>query len=153
MVEELTSEITRQAQMIKSNFAEQKGKLPWPVTGRITGNFGRIVHPEYKTIIQNNGIDIEAPNGTPIKSVAAGIVEFVGRMRGYGKLMIINHHGGFLTIYAHLNENFFEKGARVNQGTVIGSVGESGSLEGSKLHFEIRSENNALNPNDWLRKR
>jgi septal ring factor EnvC (AmiA/AmiB activator) len=152
MVKELSAEALKQPKTQKSDFANKKGKLIWPVNGKITSNFGKIVHPEYKTIIVNNGIDIEAPIGTPVKSVYSGVVEFVGRMRGYGKLVIINHYGNFLTIYAHLNNNIYEKGAKVNEGTVIGSVGESGSLEGSKLHFEIRRDNNALDPNDWLKK-
>lgn len=137
----------------KSNFAQKKGKLPWAVNGKVIANFGKIIHPEYKTTIINNGISIEAITGTPVKSVAAGVVEFVGRMRGYGKFMIVNHFDGYLTIYAHLNENFFEKGATVREGQIIASVGESGSLDGSKLHFEIRHENTALNPFDWLKKR
>jgi len=137
----------------KSDFAQRKGKLPWAVNGKVIANFGKIIHPEYKTTIVNNGISIEAPNGTPVKSVAAGVVEFVGRMRGYGKFMIINHFDDYLTIYAHLDENFFEKGASVREGQIIASVGESGSLDGSKLHFEIRHGNTALNPFDWLKKR
>ena len=153
MIEDLIEEMSKPKIDEKSNFAEKRGNLPWAVQGRIVANFGRITHPEYKTTIMNNGISIEAPNGTPVKSVAAGVVEFVGRMRGYGKLMIINHFGGYLTIYAHLDENFVERGARVREGQAIGSVGESGSLDGNKLHFEIRHENNALNPLDWLRKR
>jgi septal ring factor EnvC (AmiA/AmiB activator) len=152
MIEELIAEMSKPKVDEKSNFAEKKGKLPWAVNGKIIADFGKITHPEYKTTIVNNGISIEAAGGTPVKSVAAGIVEFVGRMRGYGKLMIINHFGGFLTIYAHLDENFFEKGARIKEGQAIGSVGESGSLDGNKLHFEIRHENNALNPLDWLKK-
>jgi len=153
VIEDLIVEMSKPTIEEMSNFAEKKGKLPWAVQGKIIANFGRIVHPEYKTAIMNNGISIEAPNGTPVKAVAAGVVEFVGRMRGYGKLMIINHFGGYLTIYAHLNENFLEKGARVRAEQVIGSVGESGSLDGNKLHFEIRHENNALNPMEWLVKR
>ena len=151
MIGKLSGESTAKTKEQKSDFADKKGKLIWPVKGKIVGNFGKIVHPEYKTIIMNNGIDIEAPIGAPVKSVSSGIVEFVGRMRGYGKLVIINHFGGFLTVYAHLNDSFFLKGANVSEGTVIGSVGESGSLEGSKLHFEVRKENNALDPNDWLK--
>jgi len=151
MIGKLSGESTAKTKEQKSDFADKKGKLIWPVKGKIVGNYGKIVHPEYKTIIMNNGIDVEAPIGTPVKSVAAGVVEFVGRMRGYGKLMIVNHFGGFLTVYAHLNDNFFQKGANVSEGTVIGSVGESGSLEGSKLHFEVRKENNALDPNEWLK--
>jgi septal ring factor EnvC (AmiA/AmiB activator) len=151
MIDGLISDINNKISTKESNFALKKGKLPWAVNGRIIANFGKIVHPEYKTTIVNNGIDIESPNGTPVKSVAAGIVEFVGRMRGYGKLMIVNHYGGYLTIYAHLNDSYMEKGVRVNEGQVIASVGESGSLDGNKLHFEIRFENNALDPIDWLK--
>ena len=152
-IENLIAEIAKRVIEEEANFAEQRGRLPWAVNGRVTANFGRIVHPEYRTVIVNNGISIEAPNGTPIQAAAAGVVEFIGRMRGYGKLMIINHFGGFLTIYAHLDESRVERGARVRQGQVIATVGESGSLEGSKLHFEIRRDNVALDPLEWLVKR
>lgn len=153
MLENLIAQMTKQVVSQKSDFAKRKGSLPWAVNGKVIANFGKITHPEYKTTIVNNGISIAAQNGTPVKSVAAGVVEFVGRMRGYGKLMIINHFDGYLTIYAHLDENFFEKGANIREGQIIASVGESGSLDGSKLHFEIRHDNNALNPFDWLKKR
>ena len=152
-IENLIAEIAQRAIEEEANFAEQKGVLPWAVNGQVIANFGRIVHPEYKTVVVNNGISIEAPNGTLIKATAAGVVEFIGRMRGYGKLMIINHFGGFLTIYAHLDESRVERGTRVRQGQVIATVGESGSLEGSKLHFEIRRDNVALDPLEWLVKR
>ncbi|MCL1946856.1 MAG: peptidoglycan DD-metalloendopeptidase family protein [Chitinivibrionia bacterium] len=152
MVEDLIVEISVTTTEEKSKFAEKKGKLPWATDGKVLTYFGKIIHPEYKTTIVNNGIDIEAPNGAAVKSVSSGVVEFVGRMRGYGKLMIINHFGGYLTIYAHLDQNFLEKGTRVTEGQKIGTVGESGSLEGNKLHFEIRHENNALDPMEWLKK-
>lgn len=152
-IESLIAEIAQRAIEEEANFAEQRGALPWAVNGRVITNFGRIVHPEYRTTIVNNGIGIEAPNGTPIQSVAAGVVEFIGRMRGYGKLMIVNHFNGFLTIYAHLDESRVERGARVRQGQVIATVGESGSLVGSKLHFEIRRNNVAEDPLEWLVRR
>lgn len=153
MIENLIVEMTQPTIYEIANFAEKRGSLIWAVEGNVIANFGRITHPQYRTTIMNNGISIEAPTGTPVKSVANGVVEFVGRMRGYGKLMIINHFDDYLTIYAHLNENFVERGTRVREGQVIGSVGESGSLDGSKLHFEIRHENVAQNPLDWLARR
>jgi len=152
-IERLIAEIAQREFEEEANFAEQKGLLPWAVVGRVVTNFGRIVHPEYRTTIISNGIAIEAQTGAPIRAAAAGVVEFIGRMRGYGKLMIVNHFGGFLTIYAHLDESRVERGERVRQGQVIATVGESGSLEGSKLHFEIRRNNVALDPLEWLVRR
>jgi murein DD-endopeptidase MepM/ murein hydrolase activator NlpD len=88
----------------------------------------------------HRGIDYAAPIGTPIKAVASGSVDFVGRQGGYGNLVILAHANGVTTVYGHLN-NFaptIRKGARVNQGDVIGTVGMTGLATGPHLHFEFR---------------
>ncbi|KMQ52354.1 Peptidase, M23/M37 family [Chitinispirillum alkaliphilum] len=134
------------------HFENLKGKLPWPVRGRVIAEFGQITHPVYKTVTMNNGIDIEASGGDEVKSVAFGSVAYVGWMRGLGRLVIVEHQGGFVTIYAHLGEINVVQDEMVNQGTVLGKVGDTGALEGSKLHFSIRKSTETFDPMDWLSK-
>jgi septal ring factor EnvC (AmiA/AmiB activator) len=131
-------------------FERRKGKLSWPVRGEVTSKFGKVVHPVYKTIIMNNGIDIAASKGTSVKSVAQGTVAHVGSMRGLGRLVIVDHNGGFLTIYAHLDEINVTQNQNVSIGTEIGTVGETGTAGGAKLHFEIRKAAESMDPEEWL---
>ena len=100
----------------------------------------------------NNGIDIGSKRGQPIECVAPGVVLHVGSMRGLGKMVIVDHAGGYLSIYAHLESISVSQDQEVTSGTNIGNVGDSGSLGGEKLHFEIRKSTNALNPVEWLEK-
>jgi septal ring factor EnvC (AmiA/AmiB activator) len=129
------------------------GRLDWPVEGEIVARFGRAVHPVYRTEIVNNGIDIAAPQGTPVRAVGAGEVVYADWNGGYGLMMILDHDGGYYSIYAHLERARAGLGQRVAKGEVIGTVGESGSLTGPKLHFEIRQEGRAVDPIAWLRSR
>ncbi len=71
-------------------------------------------------------------------------------MKGYGKIVLVDHFGGYTTIYAHLSTALVKKGDEIAVGKKIGTVGESGSLDGVKLHFEIRKKAKALNPTEWL---
>jgi murein DD-endopeptidase MepM/ murein hydrolase activator NlpD len=100
----------------------------------------------------NNGIDIQARSGAPIRAVAAGRVEFVDWIEGYGNCIIVNHGGGYYTLYAHASEIFVKSDDNVSAGTVIGEVGDSGSLNGYACHFEIRKSKQALNPMEWFAK-
>jgi septal ring factor EnvC (AmiA/AmiB activator) len=127
-----------------------KGALPWPVGGTVVRRFGKIVHPVYKTVTMNHGIDIEATKGREVRCVAPGRVDYVGWMRGYGKFVIVNHYDGYLTIYAHLGDIAVAKDQDVEYGTVVGVVGETGSLSGPKLHFQIRKATEPLDPSGWL---
>jgi septal ring factor EnvC (AmiA/AmiB activator) len=129
------------------------GKLDWPVQGEIIEGFGRSVHPIYGTTVINNGIDIRAPRGTPIKAVEAGTVQFVDWYGAYGKTVILDHKGGHYSIYSHLEDVNVKPGQSVAHGAVIGTVGDTGSLDGPKLHFEIRKGGRAVDPITWLRKR
>jgi septal ring factor EnvC (AmiA/AmiB activator) len=132
------------------SFERRKGKLAWPVRGEVASKFGKVVHPVYKTVIMNNGIDISARKGTSVKSVAQGTVAHIGSMRGLGRLVIVDHNGGFLTIYAHLDEINVAQDQNVSTGTEIGTVGETGTAGGAKLHFEIRKAAESLDPEEWL---
>lgn len=135
----------------KNNFGANRGRLPWPVRGEIIGNFGLETHPEWGTQVRNNGLDIRADEGTPVRSVGDGRVELVDWLPGYGQSVIINHGQGYYSVYSHLASVSVEAGARIEAGQALGTVGDSGSLKGACLHFEIRKARDALNPSGWLR--
>lgn len=136
-----------------STLTGELGNLAWPVQGEIVARFGRATHPVYRTEVVNNGIDIAAPRGTPVRAVGAGEAVYADWNGGYGLMLILDHDGGYYSIYAHLERTSVRVGQRVAQGAVIGAVGESGSLTGPKLHFEIREGGRAVDPIAWLRDR
>ncbi|MBW3660958.1 MAG: peptidoglycan DD-metalloendopeptidase family protein [Gemmatimonadetes bacterium] len=129
------------------------GALDWPVQGEIVETFGRSRHPVYNTEVVNNGIDIRAPLGTPVRAVESGEVVYADWNGGYGQMVIVDHEGGDYSLYAHLDRMDVAIGQSVSKGSVIGTVGETGSLVGAKLHFEIRKEGRAVDPIGWLRRR
>ena len=133
-------------------FAGLKGRLKKPVDGQIIGTFGQSKHPRFGTVTFNNGIDIQAQSGAPIRSVAAGRVEFVDWIEGYGNCIIVNHGGGYYTLYAHASEIFVKADQDVTANSVIAEVGDSGSYNGYACHFEVRKAKQALNPMEWLAK-
>jgi septal ring factor EnvC (AmiA/AmiB activator) len=128
-----------------------KGELPWPVAGRVRSTFGKHKHPRFDTYTVQNGIDIEAPVDTPVRSVHDGEVVFADRFRGYG-LMVILEHGRHHTLYAHLAEAAVVTGQRLPAGAVVGTVGASG-LSGQGLYFEVRIAGRPEDPLSWLKKR
>jgi len=132
-------------------FEKSKGSLPWPVQGTVIAEFGRRKHPKYNTVTFNKGIDIKAPPGTEIRAVFTGKVLYTSWLRGYGKFLILSHQNGYYTLYAHASELLVEEGDIVDTGTVIARVGETGSLEGPKLHFEVRHSKEQLDPSEWLK--
>ncbi|RMD95442.1 MAG: hypothetical protein D6813_00360 [Calditrichaeota bacterium] len=131
-------------------FHDLKGHMPWPTEGKIIGHFGKYVHPELKTVTENLGIDIQAPLGTPVQAVADGRVTAITWQRGRGSIIIISHYGGYYSVYTHLQEILVDLLDEVSGGQIIGTVGESGSLEGPMLHFEIWKGTKKLNPEEWL---
>jgi len=133
-------------------FAAMKGKLPWPVKGKIRRGFGESRHPKYGTVTFNNGVDIEASSGSPVSAVASGVVEFVDWIDAYGKCIIINHGGGYYTLYAQVSSAFVAQNQKVKAGDVIAEVGDTGSLNGFECHFEVRQGKQALDPRAWLKK-
>jgi septal ring factor EnvC (AmiA/AmiB activator) len=131
-----------------SGFARLKGALPWPHHGEITARYGRIVHPLYQTVTMNNGIDIRSSAGGPVLCVAAGTVMYTGSMRGLGKIVIVDHGGNYLTIYARLDAIETTAGSRLSAGTPVGSV-----RSGAQVHFEIRRSTESFDPAAWLKQR
>ncbi len=133
-------------------FATWKGRLPPPVEGaRVKVPFGRIVEERFKTVTLHPGVDIAAPRGTPVRAVYPGRVAFADRFAGYGLLCILDHGGSYFSLYAHLDELKARAGDTLKQGQLLGTVGETGSLEGPMLYFEIRQGERAVNPEEWVR--
>jgi septal ring factor EnvC (AmiA/AmiB activator) len=128
-----------------------RGKLEWPVRGAVTSPFGKSKHPEFAVEVFRKGIDIEAPLGQAIKVVEKGRVAFADRLTGYGRMVIVDHGERFFTVYAHLSEIFKKTGDEIGQGEVIGLVGDSDSLAGAKLYFEMRRDGRSVDPMPWLR--
>ena len=126
------------------------GHLDWPVDGNIVYNFGRVVKPD-NTTIRWNGIGIAAAPGTPVHSVAAGTVVLAAPLGTYGQTVIIEHGGGDYSVYGSLASMAVDKGAHVNKGSVIGTVGNSDPDLPPHLHFEIRHGGPAVDPATWLR--
>jgi murein hydrolase activator len=129
-----------------------RGKLDWPVKGELVSGFGKTRHREFSTEVFRNGIDIEAPVGREIKAVEKGAVAFADRFSGYGNMVIIDHGERYYTIYAHLSEIFKKKGDAVKRGETLGLVGDSDSLAGAKLYFEMRKDGRSVDPIPWFRK-
>ncbi len=135
-----------------TTFTELKGRMIWPTEGKIIAKFGRYRHPELKTITENIGIDIQAPMGSPVRAVASGKVTAIEWQRGLGNIVIIKHYGGYYSVYTHLEQISVNLMQDVSMGNIIGNVGESGSIKGPVLHFEIWKGTDKLNPEEWLGK-
>lgn len=134
------------------DFARGKGQLDWPVRGAVVGSFGPEKHPKWGTTTVNNGIDIQAAIGTPVRAVAKARVDYTSEDYGtYGQMIILNHGDGYYTLYGHLSEISVVVGQEVQAGATIGLVGDTGSLKGPVLHFEVREGGSALDPRGWLR--
>jgi murein DD-endopeptidase MepM/ murein hydrolase activator NlpD len=121
------------------------GQYIWPVRGEISSKFG----PRSRD--NHQGLDIRAPEGTPVWAAEGATVEFAGRKRGYGKIVILAHQDGKRTYYAHLSSILVGARQRVSQGAVIGKVGKTGNATGYHLHFEVRNrQDESSDPQDYL---
>lgn len=121
--------------------------LLWPASGQVSSSYGP------RGNAHHDGIDIAAPEGTPIRAALDGVVAYNGSLRGYGKVVILTHEDGLTTVYAHNSKNLVKQGARVRRGTVIASVGQTGRTTGPNLHFEVRKNNQARDPMAYLPKK
>ena len=134
-----------------TGFGALRGRMPWPTDGKIVAAFGAQVHPRFGTRTQRNGVDIEAPQGTDVGAVYPGHVIYTGWFKGYGNLIILDHGNEYFTLYAHIAEILVKEGDDVRQGQRIGSVGDTGSLTGPRLYFEVRYQGKPQDPEQWLR--
>lgn len=135
---------------VAGGFAGRKGTLPAPVDAAVSARFGRVLDPEFQTETLRNGIDFEANAGARVGSVAAGVTRFAGWFRGYGRIVIVDHGDGFHTVSGHLDEIHVEVGNPVEAGQSLGTVGETGSLGGPSLYFELRRGGDPIDPEPWL---
>lgn len=132
-------------------FASWRGRLPPPVAGaRIEVPFGLRVDPRFKTKTRHQGVDIRAPAGTEVRAVYPGKVVFARPFQGYGLLVILDHGGGYYTLYAHLDAFRVRKGDKLVQGQPVGTLGDTGSLKGPYLYFEVREAGRAVDPRKWV---
>jgi murein hydrolase activator len=132
-------------------FGALKGRLPWPTEGKIVTGFGAQVHPRFGTRTFRNGVDIEAAVGREVLAVHGGHVIYTGWFKGYGNLIIVDHGNEYYTLYAHIADIEAKEGDDVRQGQRIGTVGDTGSLAGPRLYFEVRYQGRPQDPEQWLR--
>lgn len=129
-------------------FAQLKGKLSWPVKGRLVERFGA----ERMGKLRWQGVMIGAAEGQPVRAVSHGRVAFADWLRGYGYLLILDHGGGYMSLYGHNQSLAKEVGDWVEAGEVIAAVGASGGSERSALYFEIRRNGQPTDPVRWCRR-
>ena len=127
--------------------ARSSSKFSWPVRGQILSNYGAKTNGLF-----NDGINIGATRGAVVKAAENGVVAYAGNeVKGMGNLIIIQHDGGWMTVYAHMDSMVVRRGARVSVGQKIGTVGKTGKVDSPQLHFEIRKGTKAYNPTSYLK--
>jgi len=131
-------------------FAKSKGKLAWPVQGRVAGDYGQ---PRGAGPVKWNGVLLEAAAGTPVRAIHRGRVAFADWLQGLGLLVIVDHGGGYMSLYGHNGALLKESGDWVEPGEPIAQVGDTGGQARPGLYFEIRSNGEPVNPNGWMAKR
>jgi murein DD-endopeptidase MepM/ murein hydrolase activator NlpD len=126
--------------------SKSKNKFIWPVKGEVISSFGRKSNGTH-----NDGINIKAKFGAPIRATNSGKIIYVGNeLRGYGNLIIMKHKNGWLSAYAHNNDIFVKKNQSIKQGEIIGTIGNTGNVKTAQLHFGLRKGRQALNPTQYL---
>ncbi len=120
--------------------ALRAGNLRWPLRGVLYARFGK------KGREPHDGIDLAAPEGTPVATADAGTVLYAGEQQGYGNIVIVQHGGGLVTLYAHNRDLRVKTGQAVRAGQVIATVGDSGKTSGPHLHFEVRQDGRPVDP-------
>ncbi len=134
-------------------FGQLKGRLIWPSDGRLAIAYGSQKDPQFDTPVFRNGIHIQTETSAEARSVYAGKVIFAEWFKGFGQLIIINHGGGYHTLYGNLSEIFSRVGDIIEANNIIGRVGTSGVLNAPGIYFEIRYKGKPLDPMQWLKKK
>jgi len=128
-------------------FAKQRGRLPWPLKGKLLARYGQPKSGRLKW----NGLWIAGAEGAPVRAVAAGRVAYTGWMHRYGLIAVLEHEGGFYSLYGHNQSVAVAVGDAVEPGEVVASVGATGGHEKNGLYFELRKGTEAINPGVWLK--
>lgn len=135
-------------------FYERRGRLAWPLEGRVITPFGVEKNPNFNTVVMNKGIEIApAKDKAPILAVHPGKVVYADYFQGYGNLLIVDHGMTYYSLYGHCAEFLAAVGDMVRSGQAVAVVGDSGSLKGECLYFEVRYKTKALDPLQWLKRR
>ena len=129
---------------------DKKGSLLPPAKGNLLNKFGRKRDGKFNTYIVYNGINIKTPKGTPVRSVFDGEVLYTGILEGYGNIIIIGHGKNYHSLYGHLDEIIASTGKTVRSRQIIGRSGDTGSLLGESLYFEMRHKGKPIEPTAWL---
>ncbi len=132
-------------------FASLRGDLPQPVDGTLALGFGEHLHPRFHTRTMQSGLLIAAAGGTPVAAVADGKVAFADYYQSYGPMVILDHGGGWFTLYTHLLGLSIAKGQVLKAGESLGAVGDT--VDGPRLGFEIRYQAQPQDPQKWLKRR
>jgi septal ring factor EnvC (AmiA/AmiB activator) len=140
----------RKKKPLQKPFSALKGELIKPVNGKVVSRFGPYQDKKYNLRGFLSGIYIQADRGEPIHAVSQGTVVYSSWFKGYGNMVIIDHGNSFHTVYAHAEELFKSKGDRVEANEVIATVGDSGSMTGNRLYFEIRHNGKPIDPLNWI---
>ncbi len=135
----------------RPDLARFRGLLDPPLDGRIVAGFGDVVHPRFKTRVPHPGVDFSAREGTPFHALFEGRVLYAAWLRGYGLTAIVDHGHGAVSVYAHASALMVEEGEEILRGQKLGYVGETGSLQGPVLYFELRIDGRPVDPAPWLR--
>ena len=125
-------------------------KFCMPVPGKIEEKFGPLIDPKFGTQTMHKGVDIGAKPGSTVRAIGAGSVAYADWFRGYGNLIIIDHNNGYYSLYAHLDRMDKSAGDDVKKGQALGTVGDTGSLKGPFLYFELRYHTQAVDPENYL---
>ncbi|HZV47879.1 MAG TPA: peptidoglycan DD-metalloendopeptidase family protein [Thermodesulfovibrionales bacterium] len=134
-------------------FAALKGRLPWPVEGKVVIPYGSQKDPQFNTPVFRSGAFIESRSDSPAKAVHEGKVVFAEWFKGYGQLVIINHGEGYHSLYGSLSEIFTKVGDIIKDKQIVGRVGNSGLVNLPGLYFELRYKGKPINPTQWLQRR
>jgi septal ring factor EnvC (AmiA/AmiB activator) len=132
-------------------FASQKGRMSLPVRGEIIETYGKHKHPEFNSYTFSKGLSISSGSGTEIKSIYEGSVIFADYFKGYGNMIIIDHGGGYFSLYAHAAKILKKVGAEVARHETVATVGDTDSSKGPLLYFEIRHQGKPVDPAGWVR--
>jgi len=136
----------------KGEFAKYRGKLSWPVQGRLVGRFGPQKNEKLGTVTHNPGIDIAAPKGRDVKAVLDGIIVAITWIPGYGNTVIVDHGDSYYTVYAHIDNIKVSMDGYVMRDQIIAQVSDTGSLDGARLHFEVWRGKDKVDPLQWLKR-
>lgn len=132
-------------------FASQKGRMSLPVRGAILESFGKHKHPEFNSYTFSKGLSISAGSGADIRAIYEGSVIFADYFKGFGNMIIVDHGGGYFSLYAHASRLAKRVGANVSRNETIASVGDVDSTKGPILYFEIRHQGKPVDPAGWVR--